>query len=99
MDGDGTQTGYDLEFTRAIVDAVDLPVAASVVQGISSIFMKGGERWRPDFIGGFRFPLSDLKHQGSQGIFKKEGTASQFITFREFFTTLQTIMISSSPCL
>ena len=29
MDGDGTQAGYDLEFTRAIADAVDLPVVAS----------------------------------------------------------------------
>jgi cyclase len=29
MDGDGTQTGYDLEFTRAISDAVSLPVVAS----------------------------------------------------------------------
>ncbi len=29
MDGDGTQAGYDLEFTKAISDAVDLPVVAS----------------------------------------------------------------------
>jgi cyclase len=29
MDGDGTQTGYDLEFTKAISDAVTLPVVAS----------------------------------------------------------------------
>jgi cyclase len=29
MDGDGTQAGYDLEFTRAIADAVSLPVVAS----------------------------------------------------------------------
>jgi len=29
MDGDGTLAGYDLEFTRAISDAVDLPVVAS----------------------------------------------------------------------
>jgi cyclase len=29
MDRDGTQAGYDLEFTRAISDAVDLPVVAS----------------------------------------------------------------------
>ena len=29
MDGDGTQAGYDLEFTRAVSDAVDLPVVAS----------------------------------------------------------------------
>jgi cyclase len=29
MDGDGTRAGYDLEFTKAISDAVDLPVVAS----------------------------------------------------------------------
>jgi cyclase len=29
MDGDGTQKGYDLEFTRAVADAVNLPVVAS----------------------------------------------------------------------
>ena len=29
MDGDGTQNGYDLEFTRAISGAVDLPIVAS----------------------------------------------------------------------
>ena len=29
MDGDGTLAGYDIEFTRAIGDAVNLPVVAS----------------------------------------------------------------------
>jgi len=29
MDGDGTQAGYDLEFTRAVSDAVQVPVVAS----------------------------------------------------------------------
>ncbi|MDY6837884.1 MAG: imidazole glycerol phosphate synthase subunit HisF [Thermodesulfobacteriota bacterium] len=29
MDGDGTQAGFDLEFTKAISEAVDLPVVAS----------------------------------------------------------------------
>lgn len=29
MDGDGTQAGYDLEYTRAISDAVGIPVIAS----------------------------------------------------------------------
>lgn len=29
MDGDGTQAGYDLEFTRAISDVVKVPVVAS----------------------------------------------------------------------
>jgi len=29
MDGDGTRSGYDLEFTKAISDAVQIPVVAS----------------------------------------------------------------------
>ena len=29
MDGDGTQAGYDLEFTKAISDILDIPVVAS----------------------------------------------------------------------
>ena len=29
MDGDGTQAGYDLEFTKAITDVVKVPVVAS----------------------------------------------------------------------
>ena len=29
MDGDGTQTGYDLEFTKAVSDVVTVPVVAS----------------------------------------------------------------------
>ncbi len=29
MDGDGTREGYDLQFTKAVSDAVDLPVVAS----------------------------------------------------------------------
>jgi cyclase len=48
MDGDGTQTGYDLEFTRAISDAVDLPVVASGGAGNLEHFyegaVKGGAR-------------------------------------------------------
>lgn len=41
MDGDGTQAGYDLEFTRAISDAVDLPVIASGGAGILEHFYEG----------------------------------------------------------
>jgi cyclase len=29
MDGDGTKTGYDVALTRAVVDAVSIPVVAS----------------------------------------------------------------------
>jgi len=41
MDGDGTQTGYDLEFTKAISDAVDLPVVASGGAGKLEHFYEG----------------------------------------------------------
>jgi len=46
MDADGTKAGYDLEFTRAISDAVDLPVVASGGAGTLEHFyeavVKGG---------------------------------------------------------
>ncbi|MBM4327331.1 MAG: imidazole glycerol phosphate synthase subunit HisF [Deltaproteobacteria bacterium] len=46
MDGDGTQTGYDLEFTRAIADAVKAPVVASggagKLQDFFDAISKGG---------------------------------------------------------
>ncbi len=48
MDGDGTQAGYDLEFTKAISAAVDLPVIASGGAGNLEHFydgvVKGGAR-------------------------------------------------------
>lgn len=41
MDGDGTQTGYDLDYTKAISDAVDLPVVASGGAGNLEHFYDG----------------------------------------------------------
>jgi len=41
MDGDGTQTGYDLEFTRAVSETVDLPVIASGGAGKLDHFYEG----------------------------------------------------------
>lgn len=41
MDGDGTQAGYDLEFTKAIADAVALPVIASGGAGTLEHFYEG----------------------------------------------------------
>ena len=41
MDGDGTQSGYDLEFTKAISDAVSLPVIASGGAGNLEHFYEG----------------------------------------------------------
>ena len=44
MDGDGTLKGYDLEFTRAISDAVTLPVIASGGAGTLEHFYEGVTR-------------------------------------------------------
>ncbi len=41
MDGDGTQAGYDLEFTKAISNAVGLPVIASGGAGNLEHFYEG----------------------------------------------------------
>jgi len=41
MDGDGTTEGYDLEFTRAIADAVTVPVIASGGAGTLEHFYEG----------------------------------------------------------
>jgi cyclase len=41
MDGDGTQAGYDIEFTKAISDAVTLPVIASGGAGTLEHFYEG----------------------------------------------------------
>lgn len=41
MDGDGTLAGYDLEFTKAISDAVTLPVIASGGAGTLEHFYEG----------------------------------------------------------
>jgi imidazole glycerol-phosphate synthase subunit HisF len=46
MDGDGTQAGYDIEFTRAISDAVSVPVVASggagKLQDFADAVLEGG---------------------------------------------------------
>ncbi|MDI9612556.1 MAG: imidazole glycerol phosphate synthase subunit HisF [Acidobacteriota bacterium] len=44
MDGDGTLAGYDLEFTRAIADAVTVPVVASGGAGTLEHFYEGVTR-------------------------------------------------------
>jgi imidazole glycerol-phosphate synthase subunit HisF len=41
MDGDGTRNGYDLDYTRAISDAVTLPVVASGGAGTLEHFYEG----------------------------------------------------------
>lgn len=50
MDGDGTQAGYDLAFTRAIADAVDLPVIASGGAGTLEHFYEGAVKGGADIL-------------------------------------------------
>jgi len=50
MDGDGTQAGFDLEFTRAIADAVSLPVVASGGAGKLEHFYEAVVRGRATIL-------------------------------------------------
>ncbi len=50
MDGDGTRAGYDLEFTRAIADAVDLPVVASGGAGTLEHFYDAATKGGADVL-------------------------------------------------
>jgi cyclase len=50
MDGDGTKAGYDLEFTRAISDAVNLPVIASGGAGTLEHFYEAVEKGGADIL-------------------------------------------------
>jgi len=50
MDGDGTQAGYDRAFTRAIADAVDLPVIASGGAGTLEHFYEGAVKGGADIL-------------------------------------------------
>ena len=46
MDADGTQNGYDLEMTRAVVESVEIPVVASGGAGKSRALAGGARRGR-----------------------------------------------------
>ncbi len=50
MDGDGTQEGYDLEFTRAISDVVTIPVVASGGAGKLEHFYEAVVRARAQIL-------------------------------------------------
>lgn len=50
MDGDGTQDGYDLEYTKAISDAVNVPVIASGGAGKLSDFYDGVKMGGADIL-------------------------------------------------
>ena len=50
MDRDGTRAGFDLELTRAVVDAVDVPVVASGGVGSLDDLVAGATEGRADAV-------------------------------------------------
>ena len=74
MDGDGTQKGYDLEFTRAVSDAVSLPVIASGGAGTLEHFYEGRGKGRCPYTAcGLRVSLSITEYQTGKGVSQGEG--------------------------
>ena len=63
MDADGAKTGYDIELTRAVSEAVRIPVIASGAGG-----GQGGRR-----AGGFHLPLRRIHGAGSQNLLCLQG--------------------------
>ena len=50
MDCDGTKAGYDLELTRAVADAVDIPVIASGGAGTLEHFYEAFTKGKADAV-------------------------------------------------
>ena len=50
MDGDGTRNGYDLELTRAVVEAVNVPVIASGGVGTLQHLVEGALEGKADAL-------------------------------------------------
>ena len=63
IDADGTQAGFDLELTRAISDAVDVPVVASGGAGSPQHFLEVFERGHADAA-----LAASIFHYGQSGI-------------------------------
>ena len=71
MDRDGTQDGYDLELTRAIADAVDVPVIASGGVG-------GPEHMVDGFAAGADAVLAaSIFHYGQYSVARGQGRAGR----------------------
>jgi imidazole glycerol-phosphate synthase subunit HisF len=75
MDGDGTQAGYDLEFIRAVADAVKVPVVASGGAGKIEDFSNAVTKGRASILlaaSVFHFRILSIRqvkeHLRSQGI-------------------------------
>ncbi len=63
MDGDGTQRGYDLKLTRAIADAVSVPVVASGGVGTLQHLVEGVTEGHASAV-----PAASISHFGTHTI-------------------------------
>ena len=68
MDRDGTRAGFNIALTRAIVDAVDIPVIASRWCGYARpSFRRGARGWRGGGAGGVDLSLRGVFRARGQG--------------------------------
>ena len=81
MDADGTKNGYDLAMTRAVAEAVEVPVVASGGAGspehLRAVLAEGGAERRP---GRQHLPLPrvlDRRDQGVPGPARRAGAAAR----------------------
>ena len=75
MDGDGTLTGYDLQFTRMIADASDLPIIASGGAGELEHFYEGVIKGGARVLLAVRLSFQDLHYPTGQGVSGGKGVA------------------------
>lgn len=78
MDGDGTQSGYDLELLRAVAEATDVPVIASGGAGDASHLVSAVQQGKADAV-----LVASILHDGLTTIRKlKETMAAEGIPVR-----------------
>ena len=72
MDRDGTTDGYDLELTRAVAEAVGVPVIASGGAGELDHLVDGGRRGRADAV-----LCASIFHYGNHTVPRRSGRMEQ----------------------
>jgi cyclase len=74
MDADGTKNGYDLGLTRAVSEAVGVPVIASGGAGTLQHLVEAVTEGKADAVlAASIFHFGDLHHRPGQGYMKERG--------------------------